>query len=408
MSSERELLVPLFSGLLDLLTAEDPDLRREALIALSRLRGQVAADILFERFQSDNIEEYIALALTEIDPDRAARALIQALGDAHLEVRVHAARALATRPTEAAIYVLTSAVENYLHTLQGSGDRKKLLSPEAMSAAVQALGIIGTPICLSLLQKLVMQERDPRLRACALSAWGPHVQDAYIPLLQGVLKDSDARVRANAIEALQNSEKPTIIGILQPYLYDAHQRVRANAVKAIWRFGDFEVSMTLKEMLGDSDKKQRISALYAVGEIKLKTFRRQVVESLKDGDPDVRRNAVIATRKLGEREFLVDLTPLLRDPVPEVREQVIHAMIAIGEQRVAKALLQALKHEESPLVRLAIIDGLGKVKAVDAIDMIVRCLDDDDDRLVLAAIECLLRLRPEALRQPWSRPSGDS
>ncbi|HNW36024.1 MAG TPA: HEAT repeat domain-containing protein, partial [Candidatus Ozemobacteraceae bacterium] len=302
-------LAEIFRHLLEELTGADYALRRAALAALSRLRGEIAAEIMFDRFKSDNLDDFLACAISRVSPDKAAQLFLQALHDSQMEVRLAAADALSRLNSDEAVQVLTDAVEKHL---AGPADGREgvLLSEEALSGAIRALARLGTPMCLALLRKLLLKEANPRIRATIIAAIIPRMNDSMMSLVAGFLKDQDPRVRANAIEAIQALRNPSIIAILQPYLYDPHQRVRANAIKAVWEYGDYEVSATLKEMLGDKDKRQRVSGIYAVGEIKLGMFLKYILTALHDEDADIRRNAVIAIRKISAISSGAALAPL--------------------------------------------------------------------------------------------------
>nr|MBP7635952.1 hypothetical protein [Candidatus Ozemobacteraceae bacterium] len=65
----------IFPLLLDNLTSSEYELRKAALTAVSRLRGEAAAEILFERFKSDNLDDYLTFALSRMSPDKSAKLL---------------------------------------------------------------------------------------------------------------------------------------------------------------------------------------------------------------------------------------------------------------------------------------------------------------------------------------------
>ncbi len=383
----------IFPCLLDLLAGEDYALRRAALIALSRLQGQAAADIILERYESDNLEDYLTVALSRIDPEKAAKALIAALSSPHMEARISAAEALIANPHDETIFALTSAVETYLNQSAGQQSNVSLVTEDALATAVRALGAIKSPMSVPLLRKVITKEGSTRLRATAVAALSNHMVDSLVPMIQALMKDPDPRVRANAIEALQVIDKPAIIGMLQPYLYDSHQRVRANAAKAIWKYGDYDVSTTLKEMLGHKEKAQRVSGIYAIGEIKADAFTKNLLSCLKDTDADVRRNAVIALRKFGKRDFSMDLIALIDDPVADVRIQAAAAITEVFQGTAQTPLLRRLGEEPEPNVRAAIIGNLGRIGNAAALVPLLNFLRDPEERVVLSALETIARLQ---------------
>ncbi len=395
MTNVPARLPTLLQRLLGLMAGPDFELRRSAVMALSRLRGQVAAEIVFDRFQSDNLEDYLVFAMKTMDPERTGKLLVNALNDPHLEVRLRAAEALAAHPTEESVFALTQAVEAYLNrnklTDQG---QSVLVTEEGLLGAARALGEIGTPMCMGLLRKMVLQETNARIRATAVAALCLKPTDSLMPILQGLLKDPDARVRANVIEGIQRLDKASAIGLLQPYLYDVHQRVRANAAKAIWKFGDYEVTSTIREMLAHPDKKQVVSAIYAIGETRITAFTRNLTGYLNNPDADIRRNAVIALRKFGKAETAPDFRSMLNDPIPAVRIQAAGALAEVVPDQAAPAILARLHHEPEAQVRAALLDLLGRVGGEACHKGLPPFLKDSDERVVLAALETMARLVP--------------
>lgn len=386
-------LPEIFGHLLDDLTGADYAVRRAALAVLSRLRGEVAAEVMFEQFRSDNLDDFLACAISKISPDKAAHLFLQALHDSHVEVRLAAADGLSRLNSEEAVRVLTDAVEKYL---DGPADAKDaiLLSEEALSGAVRAISRLGTPVCMALLRRLLLKETNPRIRATIVASIIPLMNDRLQSLIVGFLKDEDPRVRANAIEAIQALKNPATIAILQPYLYDPHQRVRANAIKAIWQYGDFEVTTALREMLGDTDKRQRVSGIYAVGEIKLGVFLKNVLAALSDGDADIRRNAVIAVRKVAAVATAAARTPLktriqpmLDDQEPAVRVEAVLTLGALMGEECCGLLVKRLETEKAAGVRSQIIETLGRFRNAETLGIIDACLEDTEVQVVIAALD---------------------
>jgi len=393
----------IFPLLLDNLNSSEYELRKAALTAVSRLRGEAAAEILFERFKSDNLDDYLTFALSRMSPDKSAKLLLQALHDTQVETRLAAADALSRLNADEAVQVLSEAVEQYLAG-SGGGVEIVLLSEEAISGAVRALGRLGTPTCMALMRKLLMKETNPRIRATVLAAIVPRMNDSMQTLVVGFLKDEDPRVRANAIEALQALKNPSNIALLQPYLYDPHQRVRANAIKAIWQYGDFEVSATLKEMLSDKDKRQRVSAIYAIGEIKLGGFQRHVLTALKDGDADIRRNALIAIRKMTVGAQAPALTalkdsvlPLLDDQEPAVRLQAVTALEATMGGDCFMPLVKRLLTEKAAGVLAQIIETLGRCKKPETLTIIEPYLDNAESQVAIAVLSVIAGIEQAAV-----------
>jgi len=389
-------LKPLLANLIRNFLTGDYSIRRESAIALSKFKGEHATDFLLQTFESDNIQDFMALALGNIENQKAVSLLINALNDSQQEVRFHAARALGMIKSNEAFNVLMEALNEYADNsaagISRNPQNQLFFEEEAIISAITALGKIRNHLSIALLKRLLAQEKNSRIRATIITSLGMMATEKMLPVFQAALRDEDARVRANAIEAIEAIKSSAIVGILQPYLEDPNNRVKANVAKAIWKYGDFDVSETLSQMLGSSDKWQRASAAYAMGEIKDVRFIPKLALALKDEDPEVRRNGVNALKRIESPNALPHLIPLLQDPNFEVR---VHATLAISRCNPSKApeiIFPRLKEEKNPNVRATIISCLGDSGKSNFNETIELYLDDEDPRVVANSIEALQKL----------------
>ncbi|MEW6713294.1 MAG: HEAT repeat domain-containing protein, partial [Candidatus Riflebacteria bacterium] len=320
-------LRPLVARLINNFLTGAYEQRRESAIALSKFKGQCATDFLLQTYESDNIQDFMALALGNIESSKAVQLLIHALNDSQQEVRFNAAQALGMMQNPEALNILLEALNSYIESglspsMPAIGDEVShqiFFEEEAIISAILALGRIMNWQAISLLKKLLAQEKSPRIRASIIMSLGMMASDKLMPVFQSALRDEDPRVRANAIEAIESIKSGSIVGIIQPYLEDPSNRVRANVAKAIWKYGDYDVSETLRQMLEHKDKWYRASAAYAIGEIKDARFIKELARCLKDEEPDVRRNAANALRKIQFKDAFNHLKPMLDDPNFDVR-----------------------------------------------------------------------------------------
>ena len=78
-------LKPLLAKLIHNFLAGDYNQRRESAIALSKFKGEKATDFLLETYESDNIQDFMALALGNIDSSKSVKLLINAFTDSVIE-----------------------------------------------------------------------------------------------------------------------------------------------------------------------------------------------------------------------------------------------------------------------------------------------------------------------------------
>lgn len=395
---------PLIARLLHLFLTGEYEQRRESAIALSKFKGEKATDFLLETYESDNIQDFMALALGNIDNHKAVNLLINALNDSQQEVRFHAAQALGMLENPEALDILMDALHVYTDASVGVTPEPALEEPtsqiffeeDAIISAILAVGKIKNWRAISLLKRLLAQEKSPRIRASIIMSLGLMSSDKLMPVFQAALRDEDPRVRANAIEAIESIKSGSIVGIIQPYLDDPSNRVRANVAKAIWKYGDFDVSDTLRQMLSHSDKWYRASAAYAIGEIKDARFIRELTRSLKDEDPDVRRNATNAMRKIEDKDALQHIKPLLDDPNFDVRVEAALAVSRCAGTSATDLLKEKLGQEENFIVQATLISCIGQSEKPAMIPVIKKFLDSEDPRVVSNTIDALVKLSPKS------------
>lgn len=404
MHSIVNSLKPLVARLINNFLTGAYEQRRESAIALSKFKGECATDFLLQTYESDNIQDFMALALGNIESSKAVQLLIHALNDSQQEVRFNAAQALGMMENPEALNILLEALNSYIESGLSPAEapageettQQIFFEEEAIISAILALGKIMNWQGISLLKKLLAQEKSPRIRASIIMSLGMMASDKLMPVFQSALRDEDPRVRANAIEAIESIKSGSIVGIIQPYLDDPSNRVRANVAKAIWKYGDYDVSETLKQMLEHKDKWYRASAAYAIGEIKDARFIRELARALKDEEPDVRRNAANALRKIEYKDAFPHLKPMLDDPNFDVR---VEAALAIGRcapDKAVQVLTEKLAAEENFIVQATIISCLGNIGSPELIERISPYLDSEDPRVVSNSIDALARLSGKA------------
>ena len=142
-------LKPLLAKLIHNFLAGDYNQRRESAIAMSKFKGEKATDFLLETYESDNIQDFMALALGNIDSSKSAKLLINALKDSNQEVRFNAARALGMMENPEAFDILMDALNNYIDSSNEPSSQDSIeeeteifLEEDSIIGAIIALGKI--------------------------------------------------------------------------------------------------------------------------------------------------------------------------------------------------------------------------------------------------------------------------
>jgi HEAT repeat protein len=119
-----------------------------------------------------------------------------------------------------------------------------------------------------------------------------------------------------------------------------------------------------------------ISCLPAAG---IGSFAKDIREGLNDADPEVRIACLRALLDAGELKATAPALALLRDPVERVRREAARIAGVKGTEKFLETLESILKDpEESPVVRIAAIEGLAASQTTESVAAMVRFLDSGE------------------------------
>lgn len=270
--------------------------------------------------------------------ERAAPALEAALRDDSYEVRLRAAKALATIRGAGAVRPLIEALgkPNRWSTIRVA-DILSSLGPTVVDeiidafpelnlpAKLAALDILGSSRALHaaawLARRLHDLEPDVRARACA--AMGAIDGPEAGPALIVALTDPEWEVRAMAARALGRIRHEPAVPALCGALRDREWWVRTNAAGALRRLGDRGIA-ALEGMIGDQDgfaSDQAVLTLEEAGVLD------DAVEAVASPDTERRRNArdlIARVLRAGSSSRLRDHAAHHRDP--RIREGLAELM----------------------------------------------------------------------------------
>jgi HEAT repeat protein len=147
---------------------------------------------------------------------------------------------------------------------------KDLLSQdnERRLSALQMLGILRRhPRVKEILSKL-LQDRDPKIKATAVSLLGKMMGPHDHQMVMALLSDEDKRVRANTVEALESLGNPRLAPTLYKYRKEPNNRIRANVLKALYNLGQTNIEDDLLDMLNTKELMHKASALWVITQVK--------------------------------------------------------------------------------------------------------------------------------------------
>ncbi|KPJ55485.1 MAG: hypothetical protein AMS16_04215 [Planctomycetes bacterium DG_58] len=121
-----------------------------------------------------------------------------------------------------------------------------------------------------------------------------------------------------------------------------------------------------------------------------------------DPEPRVREAAARALGEIGDRRALPVLERALNDETPAIRVYAIEAIGALKAAELAPKLATLLEEDKNPSVREAAAVTLGKAGGGESLPVLIRVLDDKDEKLVQLASSSIITIsrREEKLLEP--------
>ena len=405
-------------GLIQLLTDQDSDVRSSAADALARIGSLEAVPGLIQLLtdQDSDVRSSAAEALSRLGSVEAVPGLIQLLTDQDSDARGSAAEALGH----------IGSVEAVLGLIQLLADQDS----DARGSAAEALGCIGSvEAVLGLIQLLADQESG--VRSSAAKALGRIGSVEAVPGLIQLLADQGWYVRCSAADALARLGSVKAVPGLIQLLADQEPYVRGSAAEALGRIGSVEAVPGLIQLLADQGWYVRCSAVLALG--KLSAFdQTDAIKKLyrnRKEEQNVKLAAAVALLSLNDEEGLAFLREKSKSKKFEYRKYLSgilgkvpskqgvalliemlnsesHYILENSDYKIRAAATKALENIASPEslkflqkiatdiqervpARLSAITGLGNIGTQEAVDTLLKILENEKETYQFRAIMAL-------------------
>lgn len=380
-------------AIVTLLESPEPLLQYQALVTLREIgapaaRFRPAVEKLLESPDRTLAVEAAAttVALAVKAPEKAVATLLQALSDGRPGVRSTAVHWLAASRAELMPQLIellkSSSTATRISVAELLGELGSTAAPAVESlaalagetqpslqaAVARSLGAIGERPDLAgpALEKLADSEL-PTVRCQALLSIGRFGRRAAdrVSLLQSKLKDAEPAVRMAAAEGLASigpAAAPAAPSLAEA-LKDAEGAVTIRAAEALGQIGEPAVAILVKTLDDPQYGGLALQTLEGMGSVARSALPR-LIELLKQND------------KLPARELCL-------------------AIAAIGgNSRSVGPVLREIASDPNSTARAAAIYALGRLGDSGALKVITNAIEDDDQRVQLAAAWALVQFDP--------------
>ncbi len=369
-----------------------------------------------------------ALALGEQRDRRATADLLDSLKDDDLNVRFHAIEALGKIRAPEAAEALAAIAESEdfflaypaLESLKQIENRNvaprlaKLLSvPFLREPAIEALGVLGDETAVAPLATLLNTADVPALSVAEALVTlhdrfsSEHNEGSYIAELSrqaiqapGIkyLLDSLNEVNAGDLRPLA-----VLIGWLRGPAVDrtlvrllGEQSIRNEVVAALVRHGEGVIDLLVEQIESDELEIKR-AAITALGRLGYKRATKALVKVLQT-EPELQIDAANALARVGDEAALDPLLEMIGVSDSAARQAVVGALNSIGSARMPERIKELLL-DERPLVRESAAKIAGYFGYPDCADLLLKCSQDEDERVRRAVVEHLPYLEDQRVVQ---------
>lgn len=346
-----------------ILEDKDADVRAQAARAIGQRRLKTTVDGLVTALGDGDaaVRMQVAVALGRIGDAKASPALFASLDDKDFfarHARIQALRAIGD----------WSSAQKYL----------KHSNPEVRSGTIIALVGQYSPVAVEALAAAVQSGPDATTRSAALTALSEvhHKADPYEKGWWGT-QPARGKPARSKIHVWEGTE--LVMKTLRESLRHSDEAVRAAAVAALSELKDpaavpIAVEMATNANLGEGLRSDALKILVANKAPETATAALQILES-QNSPPKL----VLQALAISEEQKLVKATAgvksRLLDKDPAMQALALGALVAIDPAEGTQQLIEALKSNNGPLKRAAVITA-GKYQAKGAIPALLEASSD--------------------------------
>lgn len=433
------------------------DIGETLLWAISQIPDEAAAKALIELVDNKNeiIRKRVVKVLGNVDHPDVVKVLMELLLDDNSAVRINAARSLADKKEPSALVPLALLLKD------PDGEVKKevakiicdmghpqtanqilpLLDDEDRDAQGQAIEILGDLKEERAAEKMVEMLSDPiqpnkDKLAAALAKIG--CLEAQKPLAEIARKTKEEEMnRIQAIYAVGEIAGDLALEVLKDCALDNNALIYSAASMALQKIGSPDAHSILISMLQEEEKeeepedeqkteetavdenendeenkalKQEIAIelgrkkhiIKILGTITDKKSVETLYSIVENGVPELRNEALVSLSYLKEKDAVPHFLPVLESEGRNDRLGALDSLSRIGfaDDEVINKIIGILENDEDPHVRQAAARALENVGATQAVDALVKSLEDSQQDARKAVVMALGGLKDSRALEP--------
>lgn len=203
------------------------------------------------------------------------------------------------------------------------------------------------------------------------------VSSGFLKILKLGLSDPSWRVRKTALDIALGKKDNSRIKLLLLEGLHSHDNAgfRNTSTEGLIQIGEKALPL-LEKAVNDPDTDVRKIIIDILGEIKSKKSLAIVSRFLKDKDENVRSAAAEAIGKIGDKDGIPILLNTLKGEDNYLKFTVLEALSFLGEKFGIKDIKRIVACLDNSLLGRAAYDALGRSKNPEAMDYLIRGLQD--------------------------------
>jgi cyclophilin family peptidyl-prolyl cis-trans isomerase/HEAT repeat protein len=240
------------------------------------------------------------------------------------------------------------------------------------------------------------QSGQPKVRWWPVAYAFQRIDDkrALGPLL-ALAKDMAPYTRAFAAKGLGGLKDPSAVPTLLELLVANDPAVVVESVRALGRIGDASAAPALAKLVQakETSPSVRLEALDALAGMRAPGISDLLLDSFTDSNPAVRAAALKSAAAQDPEQFIAVLSGLDPDPVWSVRASIASTLATLPPDMALPGLVTMLGDQDNRVIP-AVLESLVKLRAPNVTTILLQRLKDEDPLVRSAAATGIGEIKP--------------